>query len=102
MRKAERFVSRAAALALLAVLLVPAAAWAQAEIPAPPPTREEVAFDAAVLRPLRFSALVVGAGLFVPAAILTAPSGKKNLEAVLDYFVLEPAKAVFVQPLGKW
>lgn len=58
------------------------------------------AFDAAVLRPLGLVAVVVGAGLFVPAAVLTAPGGLDPLEEALEIFVLVPGKYVFTRPLG--
>jgi hypothetical protein len=86
---------------IAALLLLPAAAHAQAEIQEATPHWGVRTFDAAVLRPLGFAALVVGAGLFVPAAILVAPSGKDNLETALEHFVLKPYQATFERPLGQ-
>lgn len=93
--------TRAAVTITMAALLLPASAHAQAEIQEATPHWGVQTFDAAVLRPMGFAALVVGAGLFVPAAILVAPSGKENLETALDHFVLQPYKGTFERPLGK-
>ena len=94
--------TRVAVIAAITALLLPATAHAQAEIPEATPHWGAQTFDAAILRPMGFAALVVGAGLFIPAAILVAPSGKDNLRTALDYFVLEPYEGTFERPLGKF
>jgi hypothetical protein len=95
--------SHAATLMAIAALLLPATAQAQAEaeIPEVTPHWGVQTFDAAVLRPMSFAALAVGSGLFIPAVILVAPSGKDNLRTALEHFVLEPYRATFERPLGK-
>ena len=94
--------TRAAVITAIAALLLPATAHAQAEIPEATPHWGAQAFDVALLRPMGFAALVVGAGLFIPASILTSPGGKDSLETALDYFILEPFRGTFMRPLGKF
>ncbi len=55
-----------------------------------------------ILRPLGLVAAAVGAVLFVPAAILTAPGGRDSIEEAWDLFVLVPGKFVFERPLGEF
>jgi len=93
--------TRAAVITAIAALLLPATSHAQAEIPEATPHWGVKTFDAAVLRPMGCLALIVGVGIFIPAAALVAPSGKDNLETALDYFVLEPYRDTFERPLGK-
>ncbi len=61
-----------------------------------------VGFDLVVLRPLGFAALVVGAGAFVPAALMTAPNGKDSLTTALEVFVTTPLEDVFRRELGEF
>ena len=75
---------RAAVMTLIAGLLLPA----------------NVGFDVVVLRPLGLVATAVGAVLFVPAALLTAPNGRDGVDTALKFFIIEPAKSVFQRPLG--
>ena len=43
----------------------------------------------------------VGGGiLFVPAALLTAPSGEASVKTAWRHFVLDPAERIFQRPLG--
>ena len=44
--------------------------------------------------------MAVGAVLFVPAALLTAPNGLDSVKMALEFFVTEPANSVFQRPLG--
>ena len=57
-------------------------------------------FDAAVLRPLGFTVLLVGSVFFVPVALLTAPNGRESIESAMEILVTGPADAVFKRPLG--
>jgi len=64
--------------ALLACLLHPGALWA-ANWPSGPTVQRAAdgTFDALILRPTALMVLATGAGLFVPAAVVSAPSGCK-------------------------
>jgi len=100
--------ARVAILTTIAVFLLPLHATAQTktpgkdEMPAAPPGIVSQTFDVVILRPLGFVVLAVGSALFVPAAIVTAPGGKDNLEGALDFFVITPYKDVFERPLGEF
>jgi len=59
-----------------------------------------VGFDAVVVRPLRVSALAIGAAAFVPAALLSSPGGWTHIRSVYDVFVSAPAEAAFGRRLG--
>lgn len=60
-----------------------------------------IGFDAAIVRPLRAVAVVVGFAIFVPAAIVTAPSGKTAIGHAWDKFVAYPSQIAFQEPLGE-
>ena len=87
-----------AAAAVCAGLLLPAPAHADPESGAPNPAA--VVFDLVLLRPLGLVTTVVGAALFVPAAVVTSPGGFDSIEEAWELFVLVPAKCVFRRPLG--
>ena len=97
---------RAAVMTLIAGLLLPANAHAQAQEQVEPPSPNPIAagfkagFDVVILRPLGLVAMAVGAAAFVPAALLAAPAGRDGIEPALEIFVTEPAKSVFQRPLG--
>ena len=58
------------------------------------------AFDVLFLRPLGFGALALGAGLFalsVPLVLLTRPA---EIGKPLDTFIIQPARYLWVDPLG--
>jgi len=59
-------------------------------------------FDVALLRPLGFVTTLVGAGLFVPAALVTLPTGKDGLEHAWDVFITTPVQHTFKRPLGEF
>jgi hypothetical protein len=94
---------RAAAISLIAALLLPANGFAQPQEPieAPPPNPFVAGFDVVILRPLGLVATAVGAVLFVPVALLTAPSGKDGLQSALETLVIVPGRSVFQRPLGE-
>lgn len=58
------------------------------------------AVDAAFVRPAGMIVVLVGAGLFVPAAVITSPGGMDTINEALEFFVLEPSSFVFERPLG--
>ena len=87
-----------AVVAVCAALLLSAPAHADSETPHP----AAVVFDAVLLRPLGLLTMVIGAALFVPAAVVTSPGGLDSLEEALELFVLDPAKDVLERPLGEF
>jgi len=89
----------AAAAVLVACQLVPLPARAQGRFEAFQNRAAQV-FDVVVLRPLGLCQAAVGAALFVPAAVVTAPGGKDAVEEAWEMFVVVPAKNVFQRPLG--
>ena len=101
-RPTARF--RAAALVLIAALLLPGSGVAEGPLQEKPagPNPAVMAFDVVLLRPLGFVALVVGVGAFIPATIITAPNGLDSVQSAMEIFVIEPGKAVFQRPLGRF
>jgi len=97
---------RAAVVTLIGGLLLSASA--QAATPEPVETQTtnlwvtgaKASFDVVILRPLGLIALVVGAGAFVPTAVVASPMGWDGIEPAMNFFVVEPAKQVFQRPLG--
>jgi hypothetical protein len=107
-------VHRVAAAALTAVLLLPAIGRAEDEgeplEEAPPleshwydgPVRvADVTIDVLIIRPLSAVTLAVGAVLFVPAVILTAPNGTESMADAYERFVNEPGEYLWARPLGE-
>ena len=70
--------------------------------PEPGPGIGEKTFDAVVLRPIQTLGLVSGAGLFVPAAIITSPGGRPLIEEAWDYFVIVSYEEAWKRPLGRF
>ncbi len=91
---------------LIAALLLSVPGQAQSpggsDTSPPPPDYAANTFDVVVLRPLGFVGAIVGAVLFVPVAVLTAPGGRDTIEEALEMFVLVPGKFVFTRPLGSF
>jgi hypothetical protein len=105
-------VDRIAVAALIAGLLLPALGRAEE---APPeeltPIEEshwydgtmralDVAVDVFPIRPLSAVTLGVGAVLFVPAAVMTAPNGWESITDAWERFVIEPGEYLWARPLG--
>lgn len=59
-------------------------------------------FDVLLLRPVGFAASVVGAAMFLPAALMTAPNGRDSIEDAWEQFVSTPAEYVYSRPLGEF
>jgi hypothetical protein len=97
---------RAVVMTLIAGLLLPANAYAQAQQQVEPQPRNPIVaglgigFDAVILRPLGLVAVAVGTAAFVPAALLTAPNGRDGIQSALGILVTERAKSVFQRRLG--
>ena len=96
MRERRRWSLRAAAATLVAALLLPAQAQAWPEVPHP----VAAGIDLVIMRPLGLVAAVVGAVLFVPVAVISAPQGRDGIEEAWELLVSEPAKDVYERPLG--
>jgi hypothetical protein len=97
-RQLRRF---SAILALAAVLMAPAASFAGTDIDrvgeqgqSPPMV------DALVLRPVGLLMLVASAGIFLPAAAITAAVRPADLDVPYDILIRGPVRYVFVDPLG--
>jgi hypothetical protein len=65
------------------------------------PSTLDRTFDAVVLRPLGAATLVMGAGLFVPAALLGAPGGSESIDNGYDVFIRTPWQNLVDAPLGR-
>jgi len=91
---------RAAILVLSLALLLVAPASAQAETDAA--FYASATFDVLILRPLGVVASVIGAGLFIPSALITAPNGLDSVEEAWRMFVITPAEHVYMRPIGDW
>ncbi len=129
MRERTRLRTCAAVMSLVAGLSLPAQAFAQGgygptSTPAPPqsqtpepprerePARAEarpprpnpalMAFDLLIVRPLGLVAAAVGAVLFLPVALITAPMGRDSIQAAKETFITVPSHDVFKRPLGQF
>ena len=58
------------------------------------------AVDLLVLRPLGLVAFASGVGLFVPAGALTLITRPSQISEPFDWLVIEPARYVWMDPLG--
>lgn len=56
--------------------------------------------DALIVRPLASARVVVGAVMFLPAALLASPSGQEGFDAAYDTFIQEPMEYAFQRELG--
>ena len=59
-------------------------------------------FDALIVRPVGFSAVLVGAAYFIPAAILSAPNGMDGIKEARAIFITVPFESVFKRSLGSF
>ena len=85
-------------------VLLPPLALAQSDEPAtaPKPNPFLVGFDLVFVRPLGLVAAAVGAVLFLPVALISAPQGKDGIDEAFELFVTVPADAVFRRSLGEF
>lgn len=89
-----------AAWLLVVCLLLPAPALAQIDPDVDETNYGAAVFDVVILRPLGLAAAVVGAALFVPAALITAPGGLDPVREAWELLVIVPGKNVFTRSLG--
>ena len=59
-------------------------------------------FDCTVVRPLGFATTLVGGAFFLPAALLSCPSGVVGVEDAYEIFVASPVEHTFKRPLGEF
>jgi hypothetical protein len=57
-------------------------------------------FDVLVVRPLGLIGIAIGAGAFVPVALITSPNGRDGLEEATDIFIMTPVNYVFTREIG--
>lgn len=97
----RRAAGTVAIVALIAALAAPQTAQAQSSpSSSSAPGAMAVGFDAVVLRPLGFVAMVVGAILFVPTALITATNGRDGINDARAVFITPLVEEVFERPLG--
>lgn len=104
MRRSRRPVLLLAAAVLLAAAPAQAFRLSFPEMPALPTLPKPAAstIDAVVLRPLGAVQTAVGAVLFVPMALFTAPTGRAGVEEAFEVTVRRPYEDTFVRPLGEF
>ena len=56
--------------------------------------------DALIVRPLASARVVVGAIMFIPAALISAPSGREGFDTAYDTLIQEPMEYAFQRELG--
>ena len=56
--------------------------------------------DALIVRPLASARVVIGAIMFLPAALLSSPSGKEGFDIAYDTLIAEPVEYAFRRELG--
>ena len=100
-KRSSRFV-RVPALALIVVLMLQGSALAEQPEPRGNGVVRALAigFDLVVLRPLAVAALVVGAAMLPPVALMASPGGMEGLREASELFVTEPFQEAFQRPLG--
>jgi hypothetical protein len=61
----------------------------------------EIGFDVMIVRPLSITTVIIGAALFVPAFILSAPNfGSNSYDDMVETFITIPYESTFNRPLG--
>jgi hypothetical protein len=95
--KQRRSIARRLALSLVAAVLL---------VPVHAPSASANAVDAigestlevVILRPFGFFSSVAGFAFFLPAAVLTSPSGMDSVKDAWRTFVVEPGEYVYQRP----
>ena len=75
---------------------------ARAEARPGSPNYAVIAFDLLIIRPLGLAAAAIGAALFLPVALLTAPMGRDGIQTAKEIFITVPSQEVFKRPLGEF
>lgn len=58
--------------------------------------------DLVIVRPLASARVVVGFLFFLPAAALSAPSGREGFDGAYDLMIQEPVEYAFVREIGQF
>ena len=58
--------------------------------------------DAVLVRPLAAIRVVMGAMFFLPASLLSSPSGREGFDGAYDIFLAEPIEYAFRRELGEF
>ncbi len=95
MRFMKRLISVWIGIIFLASLSVSPLSAAETEEPSP----DEVAADLLFIRPIAFSAIIVGSAIYIVSLPFTLPTG--NVKLAGKKLVLEPWKHTFSKPLGE-
>jgi hypothetical protein len=92
----------AATLAVVGLLVAPAASFAESRIGMSPLQNESASpmVDLLLMRPLGLVGLGVSAAVWIPAQALTMVVRPSDWEAPIDYMLKKPYEFVFVDPLG--
>jgi hypothetical protein len=89
-----------AAIAVASLLLAPASALAGTNIDNIGEKGSPPMVDVLLMRPLGLLMLGVSVGIYIPAAAITAMTRWSELDTTTEMLVREPARFVFVDPLG--
>ena len=89
-----------AALACAALLGAPAANFARTNIDDIGSGGSPPMVDALLMRPLGLAGLGLSCALFIPAAAIVGAVRPSEFRTTYEMLVLEPARFVFVDPLG--
>jgi len=65
-----------------------------------PPFIDEY-LDLMIMRPFLFATTLVGAAVFVPAAVMASPSGAEGIREAWETFVVPSYESTFKRPLGE-
>ncbi len=57
--------------------------------------------DLVIVRPLATMRVIVGAGLFLPAALMSLPMGREGYEGAYDVFIGQPREYAFDRKMGE-
>ena len=101
LQRLPRRIAATAAVVLMIGTLSPAAQAANADDSNAGPSAGVIAADLLVVRPAGALLSLFGAVLFIPTAILSAPTGRDNVMDVYELLIREPFHATFQRPLGR-
>ena len=96
----QRLLSRIAAAAIV-VLMIGALSPAAQAMDADDSSAEAITVDLLLLRPTGVMGCLFGAVLFIPAAILSLPTGWDNVMDGYELLIREPFHETFQRPLGR-
>ena len=95
MRFMKRLISVGVGIFLLASISITPLSAAEPTEPSP----DEIAADLLIIRPVAFTSIIVGSGIFIVSLPFTIPTG--NLSLAGRKLVVVPFKYTFSRPLGQ-